>query len=235
MERINFKKDFKINEICAPLSDTSFAYNVVYFIDGFVYATDGKCIVRARIDAVSEGFSDETIQKTLRKAVLSSDFKKMITYTQIEVTDENIKCSKVGGLETIYIDYARFSETGMKWFDDVPTVFNSHFDKQKMSDVDTFNSVLAANPETLSKVFKLFSNYKHVGIRICLNEHWDNMETMMFVVIPTDDDDFVCGTDYGMKTRLEIFDNFEDVPVAATIIANNYFFPNEDAEEDIDE
>jgi len=87
--RHNFNKNVRIDRIC---DDTLFrpAHSLVYFKDGYAYATDAHILVRVKLTEISS-FQEDQLDLLNGKAIHKSVYSRLLPFDRVEITPDGFK------------------------------------------------------------------------------------------------------------------------------------------------
>ena len=145
--RHNFNKNVRIDRIC---DDTLYrpAQSLIYFKDGYAYATDAHILVKVKLTEISS-FQEDQLSMLDDKAIHKSVYAKLLIFDRIEITPEGFK-ARVPEAES-FITFG-FSGLQQRMVDDIERVIlNARNDKQ--TEIATFG----INPSLLKRLDCLFT------------------------------------------------------------------------------
>lgn len=146
--RHNFNKNVRIDRIC---NDTLFrsAQSLIYFKDGYAYATDAHILVKVRITEISS-FQENQLTTLDGKAIHKSVYAKLLPFDGVEITPEGFKARVPEAESFITFGFAGLQK-GM-----VPDIEKVIMDAR--NDVQAEITAIGINPSLLKRLDCLFGD-----------------------------------------------------------------------------
>jgi len=156
--RHNFNKNVRIDRIC---DDTLFrpAQSLIYFKDGYAYATDAHILVKVRITEISS-FQEIQLDVLEGKAIHKSVYARLLSFDRVEITPDGFKATVPEAESFITFGFAGIQENMVEDIEKV--IFNARNNKQ--TEITTFG----INPTLLKRLDCLFSDT--YGVRIIIKD-----------------------------------------------------------------